>query len=530
MQPGPTLLDEWLSRSAHRYALKDAIVCGQDRWSYRKLNTYADCFADSLIDLGLGRQDRVVVLLGNCAETAVCLFGTLKAGGTFVLLEANTRARRLRHVLEDSGATLLVARANQARVLAEALEDWDTDLKIVWVGANPNVRLAGGVSSLNWKALFSALLDSDGQEYHVPSDKLPRSIDLDLAAIIYTSATTGKAKGVMCTHRNMIAAAKSIMQYVGNSANDIILDVLPLSFGYGLYQILVSCMVGGTVVLERSFLYPHVTLSRLVQEKVTGFPLVPSMAALLLRMESLGEYDFSTLRYITSAGAALPIGHFRRLRQLVPGAEIFNMYGLTECVRVCYLSGPELDERPASVGRAMPNCEVRIVDEDGNEVAPGEIGELIIRGSNVMQGYWNAPALSNEVFRPGSYPASRWLHSGDYFRTDEEGYLYFLGRKDDMIKTRGERVSPQEIEDVLCELEGVVEAAAVGVTDDILGQAIKVFVVCGQANLQEKDILRHCARLLEPLMVPKYVHLVPALPKTDRGKINRGELQAAKGE
>jgi acyl-coenzyme A synthetase/AMP-(fatty) acid ligase len=240
--------------------------------------------------------------------------------------------------------------------------------------------------------------------------------------------------------------------------------------------------------------------------------------------------SFSTLRYLTSAGAALPVGHLRRLRQLVPSAKIFNMYGLTECVRVCYLSGAELDERPASVGRPMPNCEVRIVDGDGREVAPGESGELTIRGSNVMQGYWNAPTLSSQVFRPGGYPVSRWLYSGDYFRTDEEGYLYFLGRRDDMIKTRGERVSPKEIEDVVCELEGVVEAAAIGVPDDILGQAIKVFVVDDRANLQARDILRHCARLLDPLMIPKYVEIVTALPKTDRGKINRRQLQAAKGE
>jgi acyl-coenzyme A synthetase/AMP-(fatty) acid ligase len=177
----------------------------------------------------------------------------------------------------------------------------------------------------------------------------------------------------------------------------------------------------------------------------------------------------------------------------------------------------------------MPNCEVRIVDSDGNEVRPGQVGELIIRGSNVMQGYWNSPVLSDGVFRRGDYPASRWLHSGDFFRTDEQGYLYFQGRKDDMIKTRGERVSPKEIEDVVCELEGVVEAAAVGVPDNVLGQAIKVFVVDGRANLEDKDILRHCARLLEPLMVPKYVEFVPALPKTERGKIDRRELQTANG-
>jgi acyl-coenzyme A synthetase/AMP-(fatty) acid ligase len=206
------------------------------------------------------------------------------------------------------------------------------------------------------------------------------------------------------------------------------------------------------------------------------------------------------------------------------------MYGLTECVRVCYLSGRELDERPASVGHAMPNCEVRIVDAEGNEVPSGESGELTIRGANVMQGYWNAPTLSHQVFRSDHYPASRWLHSGDYFRRDEQGYLYFLGRKDDMIKTRGERVSPKEIEDAVCELEGVVETAAVGIPDAILGQAVKVFVVDGHGALTEKDVVKHCARLLEPLMVPKHVEIVAALPKTDRGKINRRQLQTAKGE
>ena len=530
MEFDPTLLQEWLSRSARRDATKEAIVSGQDRWSYGKLNAYSDCFAQSLIDLGVRRQNRVIVLLGNCPETVVCLFGTVKAGATFILLEGNTKARRLRHVLEDSGASLVVARVSQGAVLSEALEGLDSDLRVVWLGTGPSACPSCEAPGVAWESIFGALSDSNRAGQGVARGKLPRGIDLDLAAIIYTSATTGKAKGVMCTHRNMIAAAKSIIEYIGNGEDDIILDVLPLSFGYGLYQVLVSCMVGGTVILERSFLYPHVVLERIAKERATGFPLVPSMAAMLLRMENISDYDFSTLRYVTSAGAALPVGHFRRLRRLMPAAKIFNMYGLTECVRVCYLSGPELDERPASVGHPMPNCEVRIVDEDGNEVMPGEMGELTIRGSNVMQGYWNDPEMSAQVYRTGSYPASRWLHSGDYFRSDEEGYLYFLGRKDDMIKTRGERVSPKEIEDVVCELDGVVEAAAVGIADDVLGQAIKVFVVDGQGDLCKRAIMRHCASHLEPLMMPKYVQFVEALPKTGRGKINRRELQTVTGE
>jgi len=524
----PTLLDQWLSRSTERHPTKEAIVCGADRWSYQKLNAYANRLAEALVDLGVARQDRVAVSLGNCPETIVSLFGTLRAGAACVPLEGSTKARRLRHVIEDSGARVLIARGNQAGILAEALENWDQELTIVWVGPGPRVRLAGNIAGVTWQSVFARL--QDGHGYEMAHSKVSRCIDLDLAAIIYTSATTGRAKGVMCTHYNMIAAARSIIEYLGNDEHDIILDVLPLSFGYGLYQVLVSCMVGATVVLERSFLYPHLTLTRLAQEKVTGFPLVPSIAAMLLRMENIGDYDFSALRYITNAGAALPVGHLRRLRRLAPQAELFNMYGLTECVRVCYLSGAELDERPASVGHPMPNCEVRIVDEAGNTVAPGEPGELTIRGSNVMQGYWNDPDMSARAYHAGPYPVSRWLHSGDYFRTDEDGYVYFLGRRDDMIKTRGERVSPKEIEDVVCELESVVEAAAIGVPDEILGQAIKVFLVDGQGSLSEKDVQRHCAKRIEPLMVPKYIEFVEALPKTGRGKINRRQLQTAKGE
>ena len=189
-----------------------------------------------------------------------------------------------------------------------------------------------------------------------------------------------------------------------------------------------------------------------------------------------------------------------------------------------------MDRCPASVGRPIPNCEVRVVDERGDPVMPGEVGELLIRGANVMQGYWHDRDMTERTFRADGETTMRWLHSGDYFRADEAGYLYFLSRRDDLIKTRGERVSPREVEDVICELEAVRETAVIGVPDDVLGQAIKAFVVCDEALLDEKRILRHCLKRLEPLMVPKYIEFVEALPKTERGKINRRELQAALGE
>jgi len=521
----PVLVHEWLRRSARRVPDKEAIICGSDRWNYRRLDACSDRFAEALVGLGMCRQDRVAILTGNRPETVVSLYGTLKAGGVFVVLEGNTKARRLAYILANSGARILVARTDQAAVIREALDELDADLTVVWVGAS---SLPEGCTGVTWDSVLEAGSSESG-EARSAGRRAP-CIDIDLASLIYTSATTGNPKGVMSTHHNMISAARSIIQYIQNEESDVILDALPLSFDYGLYQVIMSVMFGGTVVLEPSFVYLHNILSRIAEEKVSGFPIVPTMVAMLLKMRDLGGYDLSSLRYLTNTGAALPVQHIQSLRQLLPHVTIFSMFGLTECKRVGYLDPAELDRRPGSVGKAMPNCEVSVVDEDGSEVAPGTVGELIIRGSNVMQGYWNDPEMTAKVYRPGPYPASRWLRSGDYFRKDEDGFLYFLGRKDDMIKTRGERVSPKEVENALCEMDDVAEAAVVGVPDEILGQAIKAFVVTRWGQLDEKAVFRNCADRLGPFMVPKYVEFVAALPRTAHGKIDRRQLQMVEGK
>jgi long-chain acyl-CoA synthetase len=523
----PVLVHEWLRRSARRSPQKEAIICGRERWTYRKLDACSDHFAEALVDLGVRRQDRVVILTGNRPETVVSLYGTLKAGGVFVILEGGTKARRLRYVLENSGAAVLVARLDQAAVVREALEAYDADLSVVWVGASAPSEGCASARCTTWDAVFSALPAGNGDSRPADPDRFARLIDIDLASLIYTSATTGNPKGVTCTHHNMISAARSIIQYIENRPDDVILDALPLSFDYGLYQVIMAVMCGGTVVLEGSFVYLHNILNRIAEEKVTGFPIVPTMVAMLLKMRDLSGYDLSTLRYMTNTGAALPVQHIHSLRQLLPHVRIFSMFGLTECKRVGYLDPAELDRRPGSVGKAMPNCEAIVVDEDGNEALPGEIGELVIRGSNVMQGYWNDPEMTARVYRPGPYPAWRWLRSGDHFRTDRDGFLYFLGRKDDMIKTRGERVSPKEVENAICELQDVAEVAVVGVPDEILGRAIKAFIVTRTGELDENTVLRHCADRLGSFMVPKYVEFVPALPRTAHGKIDKRELQTA---
>jgi acyl-CoA synthetase (AMP-forming)/AMP-acid ligase II len=351
-------------------------------------------------------------------------------------------------------------------------------------------------------------------------------IDVDLATIIYTSGSTGEPKGVMSAHCNVVAAARSITQYLQNTPDDIILDTLPLSFDYGLYQVFMAALFGGTVVLEPSFAFPYRVLERLVQEHVTGFPIVPTVAALLLQMQDLSRFDFSSLRYITNTAAALPVAHIRRLLEIFPGKRIYSMYGLTECKRVAYMPPEKLPERPGSVGIAMPNCEVFVVNEEGRELGPNQVGELVVRGANVMQGYWNAPEETAKRFRPGRYPADALLYTGDLFRQDEEGYLYFVGRKDDMIKTKGERVSPKEVENAICEMEGVAEAAVVGVPDDILGQAIKAFVVCSRnPGPTGADVINHCKKHLEPFMVPREVEFRNALPRTASGKIDKKPLK-----
>jgi long-chain acyl-CoA synthetase len=266
-------------------------------------------------------------------------------------------------------------------------------------------------------------------------------------------------------------------------------------------------------------------LQRMAATGVTGFGLVPMIAAMLLKMD-LSKYDLSKLRYITNASAPMPTEHLLKLRSVLPGASIYSMYGQTECMRVSYLEPSEVERRPASVGRGMPNEELYLVGEDGTRLGPGEIGELVVRGAHVMKGYWELPEETARALRPGPLPHEMVLHTGDMFRMDEEGYLFFVSRKDDIIKSRGEKVSPKEIEDVLHGLDGVEEAAVIGVPDPVLGQAIKAIIVLKKGTtVTEGDILLWCKERLEDFMVPKIVEFQDALPKTDVGKIKKMELR-----
>lgn len=507
------LLHHLFETTVGRVPDKVALVTGARRYTYGELDALAARLAASLQRLGVARGDRVAIFADNGVEAVVSVFGALKAGAVFMPVTPLTRSGKLAYLLNDSRAACLVT----TQVLRGVWEDALTH------NASVGACLVSGLPAADAGARLKSY---EAATQGGPENARPDvAIDQDLASIIYTSGSTGEPKGVMLTHLNMVSAAKSVNGYLGMTGEDVIMCALPLAFDYGLYQILMGFMVGATVVLERSFSFPVKILEAMSAQGVTVFPGVPTMFSMIMGLDNLSQFDLRRLRIITNTAAALPERHIRELRARFPQATLYSMYGLTECKRVTYLPPEQLDIRPTSVGRGMPNEEVWLVDERGRRLPNGSTGELVVRGSNVMRGYWDKPEHTARRLKPGPYPGEMVLYSGDVFRTDEEGFLYFVARNDDIIKSRGEKVSPKEVENVLYGLDGVQDAAVVGVPDEILGQAIKAFVVLRSGCAYgEKDLIRHCQDRLESFMVPKHIAIVPELPRTDTGKIKKNGL------
>lgn len=502
-------VEQFLINSARAHGAKTALVTDRKRLVYDELDDLSSRLATALAANGVKRGDRVLVFMDNCWEAAVSIFAALKAGATFSPINASTKADKLAYIIGDCDAAAILTQAKLMPVVTQARAGLlDRPIFVASTEAAPDRTPEGA-------AAFEDCLKSE------PAPVPHGGIDIDLAMLIYTSGSTGRPKGVMMTHRNIDAAADSITTYLRNTPDDVILNVLPLAFDYGLYQLLMAMRFGATLVLEKSFAFPQAIFERIRAEKVTGFPLVPTMAAMILQMRDLEPGFLPSLRYISNTAAALPPVHIARLRELFPGVRLYSMYGLTECKRCTYLPPEELDRRPGSVGIAIPNTEALVVDDEGNRVPPGVAGELVIRGPHVMQGYWRNDAATVQMLRPGPHPWEKRLHTGDLFRTDEEGFLYFVGRKDDIIKTRGEKVAPKEVETVLHAHPGIAEAVVTGVPDPVLGHALAAVVVLSDETLSERDIIRHCAAHLEDFMVPKIVEFRRELPKTDTGKVSR---------
>jgi len=516
MPKGIPLLHDYLSDSAARLPDKVALVCGEQRLTYAEIEARSNAIAHTLVNRGVQRGDRVIVFADNTVETVVSFWAVLKANAVVSIVNAQTKTDKLLYLLQDCRAAALISASHSSHVFMPAARR-SGHLRLSLISGH--MASADGLPGyVSWDEAMAA-----GDRNAPPAN---HSIDVDLAAIIYTSGSTGEPKGVMLTHRNMLTAATSISTYLQNTEDDVILGVLPLSFDYGLYQMIMACRMGARLVLERSFTFPAPVLDAMVRERVTGFPGVPTIFATIAGLKTMSKYDLSSIRYVTNTAAALPVKHILLLKELFPKARIYSMYGLTECKRCTYLPPEDLERKPESVGIAIPNTELWIVDDDGNKVGPNTVGQLVIRGATVMKGYWEKPEATARKLRPGPLPGEMVLWTGDYCRMDEEGYLYFVSRMDDIIKSRGEKVSPKEVENAMMNITGVREAAVIGVPDDVLGQAVKAFVVLDPgADFTEKALLIECQKRLESFMVPKTIAVVPELPKTTSGKIKKTDLR-----
>ena len=484
-----------LARGAALHPERTAVVTDDGDLSYGQLDEFASELAAGLLSKGVERGDRVAVMLPNGLTMAASIFGVLRAGAAFVPLNPTIKREKLAGLLGRSEARVLICDEQRAPVAEEA------------VAETPGAEVVDA-TALRTEGLVRA-----------------KPLSSDLAAIVYTSGSTGVPKGVTLTHRNMTFVADSMIEYLEMDDRERVMCVLPLSFGYGLYQLLTCVRTGATLVLQAGLAFPGRVVQLLDEQAVTALPGVPTVFNVLLSLRGLAGREFPELRVLTNAGAALPAATIAELRRVFPSARLYCMYGQTECQRVCYLPPSELDARPTSVGVAIPGTHAWVEDPEGGTASPGVVGELMVLGDHVMQGYWNDPEATAARLKPGRWPWERVLATGDLFRTDEEGFLYFVGRRDDIIKSGGEKVPPREVEEVLHHAPGVREAAVVGVPDKILGQAVCAHVALDPGQDQDPTALRrYCAQHLEDYMVPRSVVFHDELPRTHNGKLDRQAL------
>lgn len=488
---------------------KVALLCSGRRWSYSAIQRNVESLAAILLGQGVQQGDRVAFLLGNSAPAVVAILAALKVGAVCVPITPVTKPER---ILTDSEAIALITDKAEYERITGAIENVISLRCIVILSS------AAESIDISWACKNRAPDDSvDSRPSCEITDSAP-------AALLYTSGSTGHEKGVLLTNANIAFSIRTIVSYLTNGETDVVLNVLPLSHTYGLTQLLTMFAACGTLILQPWLSRPEALLSTIAREKVTGLPLVPPLIRTLLQCR-LREYNLSTLRYVTNAAAALSISTIRHFRSTLPRVRLFAMYGQTECMRASFLPPDQIDVRPESVGRGLPQQEVAIIDDGGIPVNDGVTGELAVSGPNVMAGYWRNPAETAKALKQNRFSNRVFLHTGDLFRRDEEGFLYFVSRKDDMINTCGEKVCPGHVEEILCGLEGVLEAAVVGIADDVQGNAVKAFVVLRPGlQLSRREILRHCTKHLDRFQVPTFLDFCSCLPKTATGKVEKYKL------
>jgi acyl-CoA ligase (AMP-forming) (exosortase A-associated) len=517
------LLHHLVEASAGRAPNHVALTYGSEHVTYDELHQRIANFAAALMQHGLKRGERVAIYLDKRIETVVAMFGTTAAGGVFVPVNPILKGEQVRYILQDCGVRVLVTSPERLVALGDALDSCTELQYVLLTGERPGAASPG--KTLHDWASWTATGAANPQSGH-------RIIDSDLAAILYTSGSTGKPKGVVLSHRNMVIGAKSVAGYLGNHADDTLLAALPLSFDAGFSQLSTAFHAGARVVLL-NYLMPRDVLKALARERVTGLTAVPPLWIQLSQLQWPNEIA-EHLRYIANTGGRMPLETLTQLRSQLPNTQPFLMYGLTEAFRATFLPPDQVDIRPDSIGKAIPNNEVLVLREDGTPCAPNEPGELVQRGPLVAQGYWNDAEKTAERFKPlpvtapgreaGLMLPEIAVFSGDVVRMDEEGYLYFIGRRDEMMKTSGYRVSPTEVEEIVYATQCVGECAAFGIPHPVLGQAI-VLVVTPPASRNEVDLASlqtQCRSRMPNYMVPSHFVTHPGpLPRNPNGKIDR---------
>ncbi len=519
------LIHHLLRSSAECSPEKEALVHGDQRLSYGDVARRTTGLSSGLLRAGLRRTDRVGIYLEPSVAQVVSIFGISEAGGAFVPINGALFPEQVAHMAADCGMKALITTPAKLSMLATILPRIPSLEFVVLSGEKHAPPVSLPCHRLEELSELSG-----------PRDARDQAISKDLAAILYTSGSTGKPKGVMLSHANILAGSTIVCTYLGITPAERILAVLPFSFDAGLNQLMTAFQQGSTIVLI-NFAFAREVVQALVKERITGLAGVPTLWSLLAQPNStLQKQPLPNLRYITNTGGAMPQPVLKVLRQALPAAKVYLMYGLTEAFRSTYLPPEELDRRPTSIGKAIPDTEILVLNEQGQLCKPGETGELVHRGPTVSMGYWNRPEDTARVLRPHPLlppemgDCEKVCYSGDLVKMDEDGFLCFMGRRDAMIKSSGFRVSSTEIEDVLLETGKLGGAAAIGIPDDVLGQAIKCFVAPKDGEMLDSEaLLAACAEKLPRYMRPKFIEVLSELPKTSSGKVDYPALRRREG-
>lgn len=514
------LIHQLIDRSAKHMPDNVALRYQEQSICYSSLSKQIDLLATAYLALGVARSDRVAIYLEKRPEAVIAMFAASACGASFVPVNPLLKPDQVAYILADCNVKILVTSEFRLRVLGEILLQCPELHTIIVVDNKQSFPDSIPKKFVEW-----------AQALKLISPVAPhRCIDTDMAAILYTSGSTGKPKGVVLSHRNMLIGASSVAQYLHNVSDDRILAVLPLSFDYGLSQLTTAFSVGACVVLM-NYLLPQDVVRIIVDEQITALAAVPP---LWIQLSEQKWPEITTLRYITNSGGVMPKRILDRLIAIFPSIQVYLMYGLTEAFRSSYLDPAQVKRRPDSIGKAIPGADLMVVNKKGTICAPNEPGELVHRGALVALGYWNDKTKTAERFRPAPAKLSELplpeiaVWSGDTVRMDEDGYLYFIGRDDDMIKVSGYRISPSEVEEVVSNFEQVTELAAFGVPHQITGQSIALVVKQNTLDgITIEGIRKECQRQLPAYMVPQHIEIVSEnLPRNPNGKIDRQLLQA----